>query len=312
MMFATEFMRKQEEGIDGEHHKIRMPEILKFEMQEGYHFVYKKNMQTQWQDWSNTEIGLRILLARRQTMVNWDFAELSAPHWRLYHCAENGASILIQGKQISLDPDALWLVPPEVGFGSLNDRPFSQLYVHFLIQARWKASAPGFVRIPLTRPMEAELHLPDAKAGSWKAGCAVQRLVLGALMGVPFDYFVPEQEDARARHLIRLMTTEPGRAWTNSTLAKEAGFHPQALVRWFRQTTGRTPRQFLLDLRIKEACLLLLFTRRTIEDIAAATGFCDRYHFTRTFQALRKDAPAAYRRQREHWPAARLGNDLWW
>jgi AraC-like DNA-binding protein len=34
---------------------------------------------------------------------------------------------------------------------------------------------------------------------------------------------------------------------------------------------------------------------RKIDDISAAVGFCDRYHFTKTFTRLREMSPGAFR-----------------
>ena len=48
--------------------------------------------------------------------------------------------------------------------------------------------------------------------------------------------------------------------------------------------------------RVERACVLLHATGNSIEQIAEATGFCDRYHFTRVFTRLRGVSPAAFRK----------------
>lgn len=269
-------------------------------------------MSAVWHDWHCREIGLRILLARRQLLVDWKFANLSAPHWRLYHCAEPGAWITCHGRRVALRPDHLWLAPPDVAFASENDRPITQLYVHFRIIPKWRSPTAGLIPVPINPALTLALALPDPDHDDWQSACAVQTLVLTALARIPSHNFVAEPDDPRARHLIQIMTAEPARPWSNAELGREAGFHPQSLVRWFRQRTGRTPKQFLLELRIQEACLLLLYSEQSLDTIAATTGFCDRYHFSRTFRALRQSSPAAYRRQSKLWPTLRRGNDAIW
>jgi len=282
-----------------------------FEMDAIAGFVYKTNMEHVWQDWHCRDIGLRILLARRQHLPDWNFANLSAPHWRLYQCEEPDAWVQLEKQRIPLAPDRLWLLPPDLAFSSGNQRPITQFYVHFLIRPSLVPGAPSIFSAPWQNQKESEIFsLLAATPNDWQAACRVQRLVLEALQSVPARHFLPEQADPRARHLIRLMTAEPGRPWSNTTLAGETGFHPQAMVRWFREQTGQTPRQFLLELRVREACLQLLYTPQSIEEIAAATGFCDRYHFSRVFRQIRGLSPAAYRAQRTHWPTTRRGNDV--
>ncbi len=274
--------------------------------------VYKNNMHPAWQDWIGPEIGLRILLARRQVLESWNFENLMAPHWRLYHCGGVGARILLDGKSHHLVSNKLWLVPPDVIFSAHNDHPVPQLYVHFLIQPKWHMAAPKIFPVMLTDRLKQSLDLPETSNDPWLNACVVQNLVMEALVAIPGKHFVTELVDPRASLLIRLMTNEPGKNWSNAELATKSGFHPQALMRWFRQHTGTTPRKFLLEIRLREASLQLLYTRRSIEEIAARMGFYDRYHFTRAFTSFRGIPPASYRKQRDQWPVQRLENDIPW
>ncbi len=42
---------------------------------------------------------------------------------------------------------------------------------------------------------------------------------------------------------------------------------------------------------------MLSHSEISIKDVAEATGFCDRYHFSRVFKQLRGVGPAEYRQQ---------------
>ena len=54
---------------------------------------------------------------------------------------------------------------------------------------------------------------------------------------------------------------------------------------------------FVRARRIELAGVLLHNSAKKIEEIAAATGFCDRYHFSRVFKRLRGMGPAEFRRR---------------
>jgi AraC-like DNA-binding protein len=65
----------------------------------------------------------------------------------------------------------------------------------------------------------------------------------------------------------------------------------------FRETTDRTPHQWLLEQRIERARHLLKHTDTSLSEIAIACGFSDQSHFTRTFSQLVGVPPGTWRRQ---------------
>ncbi|MDE1146470.1 MAG: helix-turn-helix transcriptional regulator [Azospirillaceae bacterium] len=67
------------------------------------------------------------------------------------------------------------------------------------------------------------------------------------------------------------------------------------LVRAFRTSVGLTPHQWLINHRLDRA-KVLLDGGHPLVDIAAACGFSDQSHFTRTFTRRLGIAPGAWRR----------------
>jgi AraC-like DNA-binding protein len=286
-----------------------MPEILKMEMEASLHFVYKTNMNPSWSEWDTRDIGLRILAARRQYLLDWNFDDLVAPHWRLYHLSGKGAWVRVANKRTPLTPDQLWLVPPETSFCSGNDLPITQAYVHFSIRPVWRTDFRDFWPVPLDGSLEKVMAEIVASKNEWHRSCLVQQWVLRALTHLPEEGFAPPERDARLRRMIQSITDDPAHAWSNEELADQVGMHPNALVRWFKHHTGRTPRSFLMERRVQESCLRLHHSHDSIEEIAVATGFCDRYHFSRVFKNLRGMGPATFRRKWAGLPVSRRQND---
>jgi transcriptional regulator GlxA family with amidase domain len=70
----------------------------------------------------------------------------------------------------------------------------------------------------------------------------------------------------------------------------------RSFLRWFSEEIGETPMAWLRRIRIREACRLLRFGNQSLDEIAEATGFADRHHFTRVFTAMTGMGPAAFRR----------------
>ncbi|MGQ7935907.1 helix-turn-helix transcriptional regulator [Paraburkholderia sp. D1E] len=68
-------------------------------------------------------------------------------------------------------------------------------------------------------------------------------------------------------------------------------------IRAFRETTHRTPHQWLLERRVDRARELLRHSDSSLSEIAIACGFSDQSHFTRTFSQLVGTPPGTWRRQ---------------
>lgn len=78
-------------------------------------------------------------------------------------------------------------------------------------------------------------------------------------------------------------------------VARAVGVSPSHLAREFKQQTGRTVGETLLQLRIREAKVLLTACDEPLKRIAPACGFSSSAHFQRLFKRETGEAPGAYR-----------------
>jgi AraC family transcriptional regulator len=78
-------------------------------------------------------------------------------------------------------------------------------------------------------------------------------------------------------------------------LAEDAGVHPVHLARVFRAQAGRTPGDYLQQLRVRAACNRLRDPAYPLSAIAVECGFADQSHFTRVFKKLTQSTPARFR-----------------
>lgn len=79
------------------------------------------------------------------------------------------------------------------------------------------------------------------------------------------------------------------------TLARTAGRSPFELHRAFRRVTGDTPKRYTARLRLERAATELVATRRSIIDVALASGFASHEVFTRAFVRRFGMSPRSYR-----------------
>lgn len=79
-------------------------------------------------------------------------------------------------------------------------------------------------------------------------------------------------------------------------LAREMSVSQDRLVRGFRRETGRTPGQYLRDLKVARATDLLTHSDLSVSDIALACGYADVSAFGRMFRRAKNCAPMELRR----------------
>jgi len=83
-------------------------------------------------------------------------------------------------------------------------------------------------------------------------------------------------------------------------LAQSVGLSPAHFSEMFRKSTGETPHQFLLRVRVERAKEMLGTAEVRVLDVAIACGFKTQQHFARIFRQLCGASPSEYRR---HFPS---------
>jgi AraC-like DNA-binding protein/quercetin dioxygenase-like cupin family protein len=89
---------------------------------------------------------------------------------------------------------------------------------------------------------------------------------------------------------------KPDTSWTTDELARLCGYHPTYFAALFRETTGASPKHFLVLERIRRAKQLLL-EDYTIEQTADKLGYTSIHYFCRNFKEATGLTPTEFRRQ---------------
>jgi AraC family transcriptional regulator, transcriptional activator for feuABC-ybbA operon len=69
------------------------------------------------------------------------------------------------------------------------------------------------------------------------------------------------------------------------------------MIKLFKNNLGRTPVDYINQVRINKAKELLLHTNGTIKEIAFQTGFSDEFYFSRVFKKMEGKSPRGFRQQ---------------
>src|SRR5262249_59558331 len=79
------------------------------------------------------------------------------------------------------------------------------------------------------------------------------------------------------------------------SIGREVGAHPVHVAQVFRRFQGCTIGEYMRKMRVDFACRELACGDAPLARIAAAPGFADQSHFSRTFKALTRMSPSQYR-----------------
>jgi AraC-like DNA-binding protein len=262
-------------------------------------FVYDLDMEFP------AQIGVRVLTVEYRRGLRWHYDRLAAPYWRFYWNRTPGALVRLEDRTVRIEPETAYLVAPDTGFSVRCEAPIDHFYVHFTLDLPLHKVRSGVHRLPdsaaLSPLVEQLLGQVDATEPR------VAPALAGGLALAAFGQLRPEAvEVAASDPLVRRAETaiESGlpAAVDLHGIAEALGASERTLRRRFRAVTGETPRAYAERRRVEQACILLHFSDRTIDEIADETGFCDRYHFSRVFAQHRGMGPAVFRRVVEEVP----------
>ena len=84
--------------------------------------------------------------------------------------------------------------------------------------------------------------------------------------------------------------------FTNEELLDIANLSPYYFIRLFKKETGRTPQQYLVELKIDKAKELLAFSNYSVTEICFLCGFSEHSHFSKVYKKFTGLTPLNYRK----------------
>lgn len=102
-------------------------------------------------------------------------------------------------------------------------------------------------------------------------------------------------EPAQLRRVTDFLRANLDQKVTLEQLAELVGVSQFHFARLFKRSTGLSPHQYLIKIRVEQAKDLLLNRNLSIADVAHAVGFTDQSHLTNHFKSLLGISPGKYR-----------------
>ncbi len=135
-------------------------------------------------------------------------------------------------------------------------------------------------------------HSPNSHVGEKEQGEA----------GLTVGYFQHREyltsqikQDPRIQVVVNYMVAHPAEKFDTDQLSAMAHMSPSSLRRLFKQTTGKSPGDFIKEIRMVTAARMLLVSDERISTIAYTIGFDDPNYFARKFKERFGVSPQVYR-----------------
>lgn len=153
---------------------------------------------------------------------------------------------------------------------------------------------PGIMELFPNRIGEPEWYITDKiplfdRAGNVAGLCGMVRSYEGARADIqPYLNLAPVTDYLKAHYAEKISVSD---------LARRAGMSVRQLERRFADTFKTTPQQYILKLRVLEACGLLANSNLPMTEIALNVGFYDQSSFSKKFSSMMGATPRAYRKR---------------
>jgi AraC-like DNA-binding protein len=243
----------------------------------------------------------------------WKLRDTRDSFWRFYMNDNDGASLEWEAQTMKLRVGQQYLIPAGVQFSTHTAAEINQFYVHFDVMGLPAFAARELFDSPIhlpTSPLQGNLaqtivrHLRSGRGLDLALHLQIKAMLYDGLarylQSLPVErlehYQTRMAEMAPVlpaiRHIEKNLTT----AVSNQELAQHCHMSESHFIRRFHQCVQQTPKQYLLERRVQIAAQQLLFSNRSIDNIAIETGFGNRFYFSRVFCRKTGITPAAYRK----------------
>lgn len=230
-------------------------------------------------------------------------------HYLIHYVISGKGYYKIDNKTFTLEAGDTFLVYPntEVLYYADENTPWEYAWVGFtgsdastiLSATDFTKDAPVILQAPLGEAIHRQLlHIYDARGNEFEHAVEMTgRLYTMLALYMHGASKKPEQSTAATyvQKGIEFITANYSYNITVEDIADYVGLSRSHLFRSFESILGQSPKEYLTDFRMRQACYLLEHSSLSITAIANSVGFDNSLYFSKTFHKFKKMAPKEYR-----------------
>lgn len=220
--------------------------------------------------------------------------------WEILAIIRGEGEITVGADAFRFDPYSIICIPPRVQHAELADELYQDYWFQVADFPFHDESAPILLSDDAGHAVEALMGLiyPILHRRGQEHTEKLMEHLVDALEELLLLRTRQTPPDIRVGQVIRLLTqnmSDP--AYRVDRALAESGYCPDHIRRLFLSETGKTPHEYLTDLRIRAAKRLLLLRRGKrdpLDSVAESCGFSDAAYFSRVFKARVGVPPSTY------------------
>ena len=229
-------------------------------------------------------------------------------HYLIHHVITGKGTYIAQNQRHELAAGDTFLIYPDTSIHYFADGqdPWEYIWVGFDgIDAKHYVDQMDFTP---QRPVLRGLHADEVRrllediysdygAGAWRNAAITGRLYLLMAFLVEHASRVPSTRSSGsdcAKDAANYIMTHFEEPITVEGLADFASVSHSSLYRSFKRRFQMSPKRFLLEYRIERACMLLLDSNYSIQEVSNSVGFEDPFYFSRAFKSVKGVSPRQF------------------
>lgn len=237
-------------------------------------------------------------------------------HYLIHYIISGKGTYHVNGESIFLSAGDSFLVYPntEVTYRADNDMPWEYAWVGFtgsdastILQATdFRKSVPYIRSTPYGEDIHRQiLHIYDARGNEFEHAVEMTgRLytMLALFMHGSTNNEIKNSSNSYVQKGIEFISSNYSYPITVEDIASYVGLSRSHLFRSFQTVLGLSPKEYLTDFRIKQACFLLEHSNLSVTAIANSVGFDNGLYFSKTFHKKKGIPPKEYRLKQNKTP----------
>lgn len=231
----------------------------------------------------------------------------------IIYCVEGQGWVMINKKKMDISPSHFVVIPALVPhkYGAVENDPWSIYWVHF------KGNIANYIvdlitnhyqnYLPHLSYNENRIKLFEEICFNLEKGYSIDNL---RYVNMIFYHFLSSllyeekyNQTSKANtkdsitRTIEMMQKNIHLNMTLNEFASSANLSVSHFSSLFRTKTGFAPVEYFNHLKIRHSCQQLVFTKKSIKEIADELDFYDQYYFSRIFSHFMGISPSEYRKR---------------
>jgi AraC-like DNA-binding protein len=243
---------------------------------------------------------------------NWKEGRVLKEYQLVYIASGSGVFEAKQVGKVSVEPGSVFLLFPDIWhtYNPVREEGWEEFWVGFdgpyaeylMKQECFNPNSPLIHMGFNTEFMNIFMKLIETLKLEGIAFSQVASCLTVQLLGLVYaSALLKEKPQNRKENIINNIRFKfHDHPFEEVSLEELAAQHNVSYV-WFRkafkEVTGISPGQYLLNLRLEKACEMLKAPDKSISEIAFSTGFISEFHFSKIFKKKIKVAPSHFRKQ---------------